>query len=272
MLASNKVMDALKSIGLNLYERKIWVALLSKGTATVGELAELSNVPRSRAYDILESLAAKGFVVLQPSKPLKAVAIPPEEALERAKKKLEVDFKTAVERIDGIKNSTIMRELKDIYEKGLEVVQPEDLTGALKGKYSVFQQMEAMFRNANKHISIVTTPEGLNELTKHHLGILKRAKEKGVNIRIATVVNEKSSSAVKALSGIAEIRNLNQKEIPINGRFAIVDGKELVLNLADSKSVDPSQELAIWTKSSHVSANVLGPLFNLIWKNSKPVS
>jgi len=46
-------------------------------------------VPRSRAYDILESLANKGFVVLQPSKPLKAVALAPEEALERVKRKLE---------------------------------------------------------------------------------------------------------------------------------------------------------------------------------------
>ena len=84
----HEVMDALKTIGLNLYERKLWVALLSKGIATAGELADLSNVPRSRCYDVLESLADKGFVIIQPSKPMRYVAIKPKEALERAKRRL----------------------------------------------------------------------------------------------------------------------------------------------------------------------------------------
>ena len=86
MIASNKVMDALKAIGLNLYERRIWVALLAKGSATAGELAEIAKVPRSRTYDILQSLAEKGLVFIQSGKPLKYVAVDPEEAFERLKK------------------------------------------------------------------------------------------------------------------------------------------------------------------------------------------
>ena len=34
--------------GLNLYEAKIWTALLSRGIATAGELSDIANVPRSR--------------------------------------------------------------------------------------------------------------------------------------------------------------------------------------------------------------------------------
>ena len=33
---------------LNIYETKVWIALLSKGIASAGEIAELSGVPRSR--------------------------------------------------------------------------------------------------------------------------------------------------------------------------------------------------------------------------------
>ena len=33
---------------LNLYEVKIWTALLSRGTSTAGELSSISDVPRSR--------------------------------------------------------------------------------------------------------------------------------------------------------------------------------------------------------------------------------
>jgi sugar-specific transcriptional regulator TrmB len=59
MVASIQVLDALKSIGLNLYERKIFVALLARGVATAAEVSEIAKVPRSRSYDILESLGDK---------------------------------------------------------------------------------------------------------------------------------------------------------------------------------------------------------------------
>ena len=48
MIASQEVLDVLKSIGLNLYERKIYVALLAKGVATAAQVSEIANVPRSR--------------------------------------------------------------------------------------------------------------------------------------------------------------------------------------------------------------------------------
>ncbi|MEM5878124.1 MAG: helix-turn-helix domain-containing protein, partial [Candidatus Aenigmatarchaeota archaeon] len=64
MLGSPQLMDTLKGIGLNLYERKLWVALLAKGVATAGELSTITNVPRSRTYDVLQTLAEKGYVIL----------------------------------------------------------------------------------------------------------------------------------------------------------------------------------------------------------------
>lgn len=271
MLASVKVFDALKSIGLNLYERRLWVALLARGTSTAGELSEIADVPRSRAYDVLQSLAEKGFVVVQSAKPIRYVAIAPEESLERAKKKLEEDFKTTQARIDELKESVVLRELSEIHQKGLKLILPEDITGALKGKYSVLQQSNSMFREAKEKIDIVTTPEGLNEVFESHFDILKKAKEKGVEIKIATKVDEKNADAIKALSGVAEIRNMDEKEVPVAGRFAVVDGKELVFSLTNTK-VHSTQDLAVWSKSEHAAGGVLEPLFKLIWKNSKPVS
>ena len=88
MVGSTELLDALKSIGLNLYERKIFVALLARGVASPAEVSEIATVPRSRSYDILESLASKGFVLMQPGKPIKYVALPPAEALDRTKQVL----------------------------------------------------------------------------------------------------------------------------------------------------------------------------------------
>lgn len=48
---------------LNLYEVKIWTALLSRGVSTAGELSDIANVPRSRSYDVLESLEKKDLLL-----------------------------------------------------------------------------------------------------------------------------------------------------------------------------------------------------------------
>ncbi|HDJ96617.1 MAG TPA: hypothetical protein ENG45_00915, partial [Candidatus Aenigmarchaeota archaeon] len=134
-----------------------------------------------------------------------------------------------------------------------------------KGKYSVLQQVDTMIRSAKNSIDIITTPEGLNELFTNHLDTLKKARERGVNIRIAAKVDETCTEAIKALSGVAEVRLLKD-EIPVEGRVFLADGKEFIFGL--TKGVHATQDLALWSKSEHAATDVLEPLFNLIWKNS----
>ena len=59
MIMQKDFIEKLKIFGLNSYEAKIWVALLSRGVSSAGELSDISNVPRSRSYDVLESLEKK---------------------------------------------------------------------------------------------------------------------------------------------------------------------------------------------------------------------
>jgi len=273
MLVSSKVMDALRGIGLNLYERQLWVALLARGTSTAGELSEISNVPRSRVYDVLQGLAEKGFVVVQTAKPIKYVAIAPEEALERVKKRMDEDFELKKEKINELKSSQIMKEMNDLFTQGMKIIIPEDITGSIKGKYSFNQQLDTMFRNANKTINILTTSEGLTELFSNHVDVLKKAKERGVNIKIATSGTEKAGEAIKAFNSFADVRSVHEKDTDVAGRFAVIDGKQLVLALTDTNSVHSTQDMAIWSKSEHAAKDVLEPVFKLIWSHhSKPVS
>ncbi|TAL48461.1 TrmB family transcriptional regulator, partial [archaeon] len=262
----------LKGIGLNLYERKLWVALLARGTSTAGELSEIANVPRSRAYDILQSLAEKGFVVLQTAKPMKYVAIAPAEAFERAKNKMVEEVNEMQERLEELKSSPVLKELNDVFNKGMKVIEPEDMTGSLKGKHLVTQQIATMFKGATKKISIVTSAEGLSDLTENHADVLKKANDSGVSIRIVTSDASKCADSVKSLSGIANIREINSKQSPIGGRFVVVDGKQLVLGLTDFKSVHDTQHTAVWSKSEHAAGDMLEPLFEVVWNSSKPVS
>ncbi|MBR9703041.1 TrmB family transcriptional regulator, partial [Candidatus Woesearchaeota archaeon] len=112
--------------GLNLYEVKIWAALLSRGVSTAGELSDIANVPRSRSYDILESLEKKGFIVMKIGKPIKYIAVPPEEVVERVKKNVRNHANEQVERLEKLKKTDVLIELNNLHTQGIELVEPTD--------------------------------------------------------------------------------------------------------------------------------------------------
>ncbi len=273
MLASSKTMDSLKAIGLNKYQRNLWAALLSRGASTAGELSDISNVPRSRCYDVLQSLADWGFIVVQPGKPMKYVAVPPAEAFERAKRKIHDNAKELTEKIERIKKSDVLKELEKVHKDSLKVIQPEDLSGSLKGRYAMMQQMETMLKNAKKSVKLVTTSNGLQDIAEHHLSYIKKAADSGVAIRIAAPVNKQTMELAKQLAKYAQIRNIEDVEHveKLLGRFICIDGEEFLLSLTDDSKTHPTQDVAFWSQSQHASARFVEPLFELVWHHSKPV-
>jgi len=102
---------------LNLYEVKIWAALLSRGVSTAGELSDIANVPRSRSYDVLESLEKKGFVVMKLGKPIKYIAISPTEVVERVKKNMKMDADEKVKRLEELKGTDILTETNSAFTR-----------------------------------------------------------------------------------------------------------------------------------------------------------
>ncbi len=273
MVASNKTLDMLKTIGLNKYERNLWTALLSRGASTAGELSDISNVPRSRCYDVLESLATKGFIVIQPGKPIKYVAMNPKEALERVKKKIREDAVETTEKIERFLKSDSIRELERLHKENMKVMNPEDLTGALKGRYAMHQQVETMLKNAKKSVKLLTTDRGLKELLDTHGPLLKRVSNSGVKIQIAAPVRKDALDTVKELAQYAQVRNISDVEMveKFAGRLFVVDGQEFVLGLTDDTKIHPTQDVALWTQSSHASSSVFEPMFELVWHHAKPV-
>ncbi len=263
MVASTEVLDALKSIGLNLYERKIFVALLAKGVATAAEVSDIANVPRSRSYDILESLAEKGFVMMQPSKPIKYVALAPREAMEGTKDSLKIKHNEIIERIDKLKVSPVIQELETIFEQGLNLTQPTEMTGTLKGHYIIDRQLRSAFKDAKSTISIITTEQGLNDLYSKHFRMLKKANRSGVKLKILAPFGE--DSVTNAFSQIAEIRKLAKPA----GRMTIIDGQNILMALTDDKSVHETQDIAFWAISSHAIESMATPRFNQLWGKGK---
>ncbi len=248
---------------LNLYEVKIWSALLSRGVSTAGELSDIANVPRSRSYDVLESLEKKGFAVTKIGKPIKYIAVPPTEVIERVKKNMKKEAETKVSRLEELKDSEMLTELNALHNQGMELVEPADLSGSLKGRHNLYNHLESTIKNAEKSVTIMTTTQGFLRKVEGLKPIFEKLKKRGVKIRIAAPITKECSSALKDISGIAEVKNADAK-----ARFTVVDGKQLVFMVMDDSEVHPTYDVGIWVNTPFF-ASAVENLFEGAWKGMR---
>lgn len=266
MIVKEEFLSRLRKIfDLNLYEVKVWAALISRGTSTAGELSTISDVPRSRTYDILESLEKKGFIIMKLGKPIKFVALKPEEVVERVKRNLDTEAKERSKRLDELRDDEVLKELNLLYSQGVKFVEPSDLSGALRGRNNLYNHLDMMVRSAEKTITIVTTAEGLNRKMEAIMPSLEKAKKRGVKIRIAAPITKTNANVAKDMGKVAEIRQLSD----LKARFCIVDSEELLFMVMDDDKVHPSYDIGIWINTEFF-ASALEQLFEAVWGRLKP--
>ncbi|MFW5846688.1 MAG: TrmB family transcriptional regulator [Nanoarchaeota archaeon] len=267
MIVQEEFLSRLRKIfDLNLYEVKVWTALLSRGTSTAGELSNISDVPRSRTYDILESLEKKGFIVMRLGKPIKFVALKPEEVVERVKKNLMKSANDKSKRLEKLKGDEVLDELNSLFSKGVKFVEPTELSGSMKGRQNIYNHLDMLVRDAEKTITIVTTSEGLNRKMESLMPSLEKAKKRGVKIRLAAPINKNNQKVAKDFKKVAEVRNLQD----IKARFTIIDSNQLMFMLLDDEKFHPNYDVGVWINTEFF-AQALEQMFELAWKNMKSV-
>jgi len=75
------VIEVLKSFGLSEYEAKALYVLLLHGELMAKDIAEMSGIPRTSVYDVMNMLESKGLVISY-GKPLKFRAIEADEIVK----------------------------------------------------------------------------------------------------------------------------------------------------------------------------------------------
>jgi len=183
MITDQETIKKTKSLGLNTYEVKIWTALLSRGISTAGELSDIANVPRSRSYDVLESLDKKGFVIMKPGKPIKYIAVPPKEALERVRENIKINTEKHISIINNQSFNNLINNLQKIYESNNR--EAENIIAVLKGRNNIQKHIEFLFKNTDKDILVSTenSEDGTFNKTKDNLKDIKiKTLNKGIRL------------------------------------------------------------------------------------------
>ena len=267
MIVKEEFLGRLRKIfDLNLYEVKVWTALLSRGTSTAGELSNISDVPRSRTYDILESLEKKGFILMKLGKPIKFVALKPEEVVERVKKNLIVSAQEKSKRLEQLKGEEVLEELSTLFTQGVKFVEPTDLSGSMRGRQNIYNHLDMMIRNAEKTVTIVTTAQGLNRKMEVLMPSLEKCKKRGISVRIAAPIDKNNIKVARDFKKVAEVRDMQN----VKARFSIVDSSQLMFMLLNDEQFHPNYDVGVWINTEFF-AQALEQLFDLAWKEMKVV-
>ena len=229
---------------LNIYETKIWLALLKKGMATAGEVAAISGVPRSRAYDILESLEKRGFAIVKLEKPIKYIGIKPRIILEKLKNNVRKDAEERIVELSGIRNTDEFSELESLYKMGMEPIKKEDISISLKGKSNISNYIKEIIKNAEKEVIICTNAEELISKQRLFSQTFEVLEKSGVKVKVALSGN---GNLIKQIEGKFKIKF---KRININAKFFIIDRKEILFYLSKNQN---EEDVAIWLNSEFFS-------------------
>jgi len=148
----------------------------------------------------------------------------------------------------------------------LKFVEPSELSGSLRGRQNLYNHMDMMVRNAEQSITIVTTREGLNRKMEALMPSLEKCKKRGVKVRIAAPVDKNNMEVAKELKKVAEVK----KTEAIKARFLVIDSNQIMFMLLDDEKFHQNYDTGVWINTEFF-ANALEEMFELAWKDMKPV-
>ena len=239
---------------LNIYETKVWLALLSKGVCSAGEIAEMSGVPRSRTYDVLESLEKRGFAIEKLGKPVKYIAVKPEVVVDKLKTNTLRNADEKIKTLGKLKDTPEYSELQTLHKDGISPVNRNDISGAIKGKTNIYSHIKEMLENSEKEAIICMSAVELESKSRIFSDTFDKLRKAGIKLRVALSGNE--ADIKKAESRF----KIKADKINIDSKFFISDRKQVLFMI--NRQEQDEEETGIWLDSDFF-ANSLAYLFDL---------
>ena len=241
MIVKNELITKIKDyFDLNIYETKVWLALLGKGVASAGEVSTISGVPRSRTYDVLESLEKKGFAIEKLGKPVKYLGVKPVIILEKLKNNVKTSAEEKIQELLKIKSTQEFSELEGLYNEGSNPVKREDVSASLKGKSNISNHLREIIQNANKEVIICTSAKEIISKLKLFQQTFSKLNKANISIKFGL------SGDAEVIKKLEQKLNVKIKKVNINAKFFIVDRTEILFYI--NKNSD-DEDLAIWLNS-----------------------
>jgi len=240
-MKNNNVIGVLQDLGLTEYEAKTLIALFKFSESDAPAISRNAEIPKTRIYDVLEKLQAKGLVLEVYGRPKKFKAADPTEIFKNL-----INFK--------------QKQLQDIGKRVDEVLQKENWSNNLSGSQEKILQVKDI-KDYNKLISQELDSAqreicAFTHLDERHESLKNLKTRTDLNIKILTRPMTRVLSFPK---------HMNVKELDHSMDAFIVDGKKVILALNDVSSERKSYHLTVLENNPSL-AKALMSHFNDFWE------
>ncbi|RXA20774.1 TrmB family transcriptional regulator [Methanosarcina sp. MSH10X1] len=253
----------LQDIGLTAYEAAAYLSLLKFGVCGANIICRDADVPYGKIYTVLESLAGKGFIEVQVSRPKKFRAIDPEMALSSffERRKVEIEREISV-----LENS--VREAKQILKNVPIQKQKDEIFWTTAVTESEIRKFAISVYGEVKQSVCLIPPTFAMPIVSSLLPEILKAIDRGIKIRLLISPRFTALSSLLSRQGEEKFDKFKKgMEIRLaesfNSCFGIIDENVVVLfQLHPHDSDRILSVVKIWDTGL---AKNLGKEFELLW-------
>ncbi|SEW32214.1 HTH-type sugar sensing transcriptional regulator TrmB [Natrinema salifodinae] len=229
-MAPDELRSTVEHVGdrfnLGEYEIDAYLTVLEQGQLTASEIADQTQIPQPRVYDTVRSLSDRGLVELRESRPMKVVAIDPEEAFDDVQSSLE----------------QMIDELEARYTAPARDTEAVSL---VKSRSTILRYLEEVIDAAEFELALSLTPDLLTRYEDE----LRAAVDAGVSVDlIVTPAREAPDPAEFAYGEVASTARARRGiTTPV---IAVADGNYSVYATQDALRDDQDRYGVIFNRSA----------------------
>ena len=275
MTDSQDPAQLLDRLDLGEYESTALEQLLTIGRTTAPTLAEATDIPKARIYDVLSDLADRGFLKVVPGRPKEYQPKAPAEILDQAVENRRQAYQADRESIESMRGAFLETFEPRYAEADREITPTEELFWVVDVGEVSERETRTLYADATDTVQVFTKSfEYLPAIES----ALQEAIDRGVEVRVLLVHADHLEEAnrpvqrdrIEELAAIDGLEyRISESKLPVRGTLAdpsmdYESGKALFL--VEEEDIPLHLRQAAVTENASFVAG-MNRLFELIWEN-----
>jgi len=283
-MSEDEAIARLRTLGLNLYESRAYLALLNKKQLTAKGVGQSALIPQSRTYDVLENLRRKGFALATPASPPAYSPVPPAKVLgpyyDSERKKVKKRAARVQEEAQAVLDA--VREAYETLTKDFPASRGEerivaDRVWVLQERENIENTLIEFIKDAKSDVLRITKPpepkskqpvDPFYIVGMENKRFVYDALEKKVEMKWLSLAREIPTFSGLEVGEPPDRRYLERDE-DITEKFILVDNHSVLLNLHDPMS--PAYGYVALAMQSKAVSSIFLDHFEKMWKKGRPL-
>jgi len=253
--------EKLQEYDLTEYEAKAYLALAELEEGTAREVAEVSRVPRTKIYGVIDDLQQKGLVEVIPERPKRFLPQSFDEYLDEFQERYE-------SRLEQIEEDR--ERFESFVDRGGEPsTQGAGQFRVHKGRKNVLNKTLEMIEAADKSLWLLGSPFAPLRLNYYSPLIHDKTAE-GLIARIQAPVLATNRVDLEEAAQYADVRHRDSDNT--GSSIFVVDGEQALLThyIPDDTHLFKGEDMAFWTDDPAI-VDDLTELLSEAWTGAKPL-